>query len=326
MVTYNYSNTTMFEIKNDALRYTWAGWYILVILSSLVGDTTILYSSLRHKVFNLHVVIVTFIQQIAALDLVLCVVWVMPNAVSTIMGGRGWDLGMPFSYIRVFVCYYCYPAGTLLICALVTTKLLMLKYPLRASTWSKKRAYRVSLAISLLSLYNPVTFLIVDKEDLYYDARVFTYDYGFSSDTWHFLAPIASLILLLTPNIVIVVATVMLIIKAAKGARDCQRSVRWQGIMMVIVSASVYTLSVIPMTIYSIVEPHLEKDPIQPDFFHAYFYGIALTVAINLNLMGNFFTYFLTVTGFRVFVITRIKKWTPCSKNVRGQEGKSVSN
>ena len=321
MVTYNYSNTTMFAIKNEALRHTWTGWYILVILSSLLGDTTILYSSLRHKVFKLHVVIVTIIQQISVIYLVLCVLWVLPNAVSTSMGGKGWDLGMPLSYIRVFVCYYCYPAGTLMICALTTTKLLILKYPLRATTWSKKHAYRVCLAIWLLSFYLPVTFLIVDKDDLFYDARVFTYDYGFSSDKWHFLAPISSLIFLLTPNIVIIVATVILIIKAAKIARDCQRSVSLQGVTMVIVSAVVYTLSVIPMTIYSIVEPLLVKDPIRPDPFHAYFYGIGLTVAPNLNLMGNFLNYFVTVKGFRVFVISTIKKWAPCFKKHRGQEG-----
>ena len=320
MVTYNYSNTTMFEIKNDALRYTWAGWYILVILSSLLGDTTILYSSLKHKVFNLHIIIVTLIQQIAAVDLMLCVFWVMPNAVSTIMGGRGWDLGMPFSYIRVFVCYYCYPAGALLVCALTTTKLLMLKYPLRASTWSEKRAYRVCLAISLLSLYNPVTFLIVDKDDLHYDSRVFTYDYRFSSHTWHVLAPISSFISLMTPNIIIVVETVILIIKVAKGARKHGRSVRWHGVMMVIVSASVYTLSVIPLTVYSIVEPQLERNPTQPHPIISYFYGIAY-LALNLNLMGNFFTYFFTVTGFRVFIITRIKEWATCFKSHRGQEG-----
>ena len=310
-MSYNYSDGTLFELKSDALRFTWAVWYLFVVLSSVVGDTTILYASIKYRVFNLHIVIVTFIQHVAACDLVLAITWVLPNAVSTIVGGQGWSLGVVLNYARVYVCYYCYPVSTLLICALTTFKLFLLKYPLRSTVWSIKSAYKICGGIWLIGLYNPATFLIVDKDDLYYDFRVHTYDYGFSLDIWHLLAPISTFILLLIPNIVTVVATVVLIIKAVKGARQLRKNLRWRGVIMVIVSASVYTFSVLPLTIYSIIEPHMVKNPDQPGPFHVYFYAMAFTV-LTLNVIANFFTYLFTVPRFRNFVISRIQKCAPC--------------
>ena len=316
MTSYNYSNSTLFEIKNDALRYTWAGWYMFVVLSSVIGDTTILYASIKYRAFNLNKVIVTFIQHVAVCDLVLSVIGVLPIGVSTVIGGDGWDMGRFCNYTRVYVSYYCYPAGTLLICGMTTTKLLMLTYPLRSSTWTSKLAHRVCLVIWLISFYSPITFLIVDKDDIYFDSRIFTHDYGFSSDTWNFLAPISSFIILLTPSVITIVATVMLIIKAVECSRKSNITLRWQGVTMVIVSASMYTVSVLPLSIYSIAEQYVEKNPDQPSPFYTHFYGVAFTV-LTLNVIANFFTYVLTVSGFRAFVISRIKRWTPCLETLR---------
>ena len=250
MMNYNYTNSTLFELKNDALRYTWASWYIFVVLGSILGDSTILYASIKYRVFNLHAVTVTLMQHTAACDLLLSIVLVLPNAVSTIIGGQGWKLGTFCNYSRVYVMYYSYPVAAYLISALTTFKVLLLKYPLRASTWSYRHAYKICAVIWTVSLYNPVSFLIVDKSDLYYDARIYSYDYGFSSDIWHFLAPIGSFIMLLTPNIVTIVATVILVVTAIKSARTLQRTLKWQGILMVILSALVYTVSVFPIIVY----------------------------------------------------------------------------
>ena len=54
------SNKTIYGI--DAARYTWAGYFLFVIISSLIGDTTILIASIRYKAFKLHKVTVTIIQ------------------------------------------------------------------------------------------------------------------------------------------------------------------------------------------------------------------------------------------------------------------------
>ena len=66
---YNFSNSTKFGIKNDTERYLWASWFVFVFLSSLLGDSLILIASIKYKAFNLHKMIVTFIQHIAVSDL-----------------------------------------------------------------------------------------------------------------------------------------------------------------------------------------------------------------------------------------------------------------
>ena len=117
--------------------------------------------------------------------------------------------------------------------------------------------------------------------------------------------------MLLTPNIVTIVATVILVVTAIKSARTLQRTLKWQGILMVILSALVYTVSVFPIIVYSIAEPYIEKDPLNPSPFHTHFYGVA-TIILTLNLTGNFFTYLLTIYEFRAFVTWKIKRWAPC--------------
>ena len=308
----------MFSVENDAVRYTWAGWYLFVVLNSLVGDTLILYASIKHKVFKMNKLIVTFIQHVAVMDLILSIVWVLPIAVSIIK--RGSDVGIAFHYVRVYISYFCYPAGTLLILGMTSTKVLLLKYPLRAKSWSKKQAYKICAVIYTVSLLNPVSFLIVGKDDVYFDSRIYTFDYGFSSDTWNTLAPIISVILLLIPSIATILATIFLIRKAASLVKkDSQYNLRWQGIMTVVLAAAVYSISVLPLTVYSILEPFVKKNVSQPGPFHVHFFRIAFTF-LTLNIAANFFIYTITVPGFRDFLVSSITGIGRTSRN-----GSSVS-
>ena len=70
----DYHNKTIYAIKNDASRYAWAGYFLFVLISSLVGDTTILIASLKYRAINLHKVIVVTIQHIALCDLMVTIV------------------------------------------------------------------------------------------------------------------------------------------------------------------------------------------------------------------------------------------------------------
>ena len=69
MKTNVFSNKTQYGIDNDTVRYSFAGWYVFVLLSSFIGDTTILVSSVKYRAIRLHKLIVVIIQHIAACDL-----------------------------------------------------------------------------------------------------------------------------------------------------------------------------------------------------------------------------------------------------------------
>ena len=65
----NYSNYALFGIHNDVERLAYAGWLMLVVVSSFLGDTLILVASIRYNAFRLHRMVVVYIQHIAACDL-----------------------------------------------------------------------------------------------------------------------------------------------------------------------------------------------------------------------------------------------------------------
>ena len=80
-----FSNRTEFGIQNDALRYTWAAYNIFILLSSFIGDTTILVASIKYRALKVHKLIVVIVQQIAVCDLLMSAVFVFPRVVSLIV-------------------------------------------------------------------------------------------------------------------------------------------------------------------------------------------------------------------------------------------------
>ena len=122
-----YGNKTLYGIESDAMRYTWAGYFLLITASSLIGDSIILIASIKYKAFKLHRVIIVIIQHIAVCDLMVSVTDVLPKLVSVVSGE--WVFGSPLCYLTSYARYYFTMASMLLICTMTTSKLLLLKYP-----------------------------------------------------------------------------------------------------------------------------------------------------------------------------------------------------
>lgn len=122
------SKNLQFEIQNETERHIWATWLILISLCSFLGDTTILTASIKYKVFKFHKLVVTVIHHIAVCDLIISVLQI-PNITSLLC--NEWVLGCTVCYLKVYLGYVTYKAGTLLICTMVLGKLLTIKYPLR---------------------------------------------------------------------------------------------------------------------------------------------------------------------------------------------------
>ena len=79
VMPYNSSNRTLFEMKSQTARYSWAAWSLFASTASFIGDTIILVASIKYKAFKLHNVIVTIIQRqhTAVCDLMLSVITVL---------------------------------------------------------------------------------------------------------------------------------------------------------------------------------------------------------------------------------------------------------
>ena len=183
----------------------------------------------------------------------------------------------------------------------------MLTYPLRAKSWSRKHAHMFCSGLWTLSLCGPLALLVVDMDDVYFSRITYTCRYAFSADVWKYIKPILFMLFVLIPTIGTIVSSVLIITKAKTLARRSEDRLRWQGILTVVLTAAVYCISFLPMTVHLIIQPYVDNERYQ-----TYAPRIVDTL-IYFNVVANIFIYSFTVTSFRVFLRTRIKmavSWT----------------
>ena len=137
------NNYTAYGIHSNAERYSWAAYNLFIFLSSLIGDTLILYASFQRDSFQIHKFIVTMMQYITVSDLTVSIIGPLPGAESLI--ANTWVLGEAMCYAQDFLSRFIYPVGTCLIAVMTTGKFLHLKYPLRSTNLNKRMAHKISI-------------------------------------------------------------------------------------------------------------------------------------------------------------------------------------
>ena len=295
------SNFDLYGIKMGMELYTATGFFILIFLSTLIGDTIILVASIKYGAFKLHDGIVVFIQHIAVCDLIMAFTCMFPQIVS--IAANCWILGTALCYINVYGPRLGFPVSLFLICAMTITKLFLLRNPLKARHLSKKHAHMMCAGIWVLACYYPITLLLVDKDDIYFDYRIYTCVYAYSSDEkkWKLLKPLVLGLLSIIPTIIVVVISILLVrylLEARKVSGRCQGSVRWRGIATVLLTASVFIISSAPLTVYNLIESYMGKTSV-------HFYRVAYSF-MYFAVSANFFIYCFTVPSFRIFLKARI--------------------
>ena len=305
-MSYDYSNYTQFGIKNDINRHLYAGWFIVVIILILLGDSTILVASIKYKAFNLQRIVVVFIQHIAVCDLMNAILLGLPNTISIICNSGG--SSKILNYARLFVNYYIATMSGYLIAAMSLCKLILLKYPLRSRSWLNRQAHKICVGIWTATLSIPILHLAIDKDDVIFDYRLYSCMYSYSSSIWTILLPITVLLITVIPNSTIIVSTFLLLKRARALVRGTEEHLRWQGIITVVLTAADYTVSFLPVTVYFITEPFVKKEPIPGPFF-VEFFRVANNL-FSLHLFANFFIYSLTVNSFRSFLKTKVQERT----------------
>ena len=300
-------NYTLYGIHDKTDRDLLAAYSWGIVLSCLVGDTLILVGSLRYKAIKLHKVLVVFIQYIAVADLAIAIFRVLPGAVS--LTANEWVLGEFLCYFEY--CVTCSVGGTIciLVSALSLTKLLIVKYPLRAVSLSTGAAHFTVLGSLLYSMCLPLLSIISDKHGVYFNFLDYNCDY-YSPSEDSIIPTITSALVGLSGVVtttITVVSSFMLIAIARNVAMRGPGELQWQGIVTVLLTAAAYLLSTLPGSVYLLGSYFV--DPSQPEIFHfwrVYLYRFSAFIAI-LNVLFNFYIYTLTLTSFREFLWSRIK-------------------
>ena len=221
-------------------------------------------------------------------------------------------------YVRFFIAYQTGATSSVLISAMVLGKLLLLKYPLKQRSLSKKHAHWLCAGIWVVCIFVPVLQLGIDKDDITFDYRTYYSTYRFTSSLSRIFAPVCALLFVVIPVVTVVVSTVLILKQAKKVVRGTQESLRWQGITTVVLTAAVYTIAFLPTTIYFFAEPFLEKDPDKPGSFHIEFFRVAIGI-LQFQVLSNFFIYSFTVASFRRFLVVKVYEiFFVCLKKSKG--------
>ena len=296
-----YGNGSLSGVKNETLRHTWILYYLFVILSTFIGDISILVASIKFKVFKLHNFIVTIMQHIAVCDLAVCTFAVIPRVIALMSDSR--ILGEQFCMIQPYITYYLGTACLLLTCSMAVGKLSILKFPIRSRYLTAEKSHQLCAVVWAVSWNVPITFLD-GVNYAFFDYR--TYSCEFYPNNYSSLL-IATGLNLLVPIIIIVVCTGFILTHLLKARRAARRSGgvrRWQGTVTTMITAVVYTIAVLPLTFYFLTpSPETNSKSSDLTFFHGHYYKFATSIFL-VNILTNFFLNGLTVASFRDFLIS----------------------
>ena len=304
-----YDNYTKYGIHNESERQVLTAYSSILVLSSLIGDSLILIGSLRYNAIKLHKVMAVFIQYIAAADLLVSIFRILPGAVSLAADGDiGNILGNSLCSLGYVATYSFGGAANLLISALALAKLLIVKFPFRALHFPRKYAHLVSFAILVCSMSFPTMALIKDKNGVYFSFLVYNCDYSCSELVWTSFEYAAFCITIGVIGIIAsattIVSSVMLLILARRITERDPGGLQWPGIMVVLLTATFYCLTVLPCAVYYMCDKFVSEQT--SGAFHVYFYRYVCYVVL-LNTVSNFYIYILTLSSFREFLKSRIR-------------------
>ena len=298
---FDYINKTAYSIESVAVRSTWAGYCLFVIASSLIGDTTILIASIKYRAFKLHRTIVAIIQHIAFCDLMVSAMDIFPRFVTIV--ANDWVLGDFLCYFTAYSKYYFNTASLLLLCTLTSCKCLILKYPLQLKAVSSRKAHYFCAVCWFIALIFPITFLLVDRADIYASFRDYQCIHAATSEIWQWLKLFLAIMFLFLPTCLVVACTIRIMMLAKGVARRGRTSLKWQGTITILLTGTVYSISILPFFAYNVGATTIDAE--ENRFFYVEFYRLAMSL-LCFNTISNFYIYSLTVHSFRQFVLSRL--------------------
>ena len=308
------NNTEPYSIHNTHLRNVWATYNIFILLSSLIGDSIIIIASVKYQAFKLHKFIVVIIQHIAVCDLLVSLVSVFPRVVSLI--ANGWVFGEILKYVAAYGMYYFNAVGLLLISVMTTSKLFMLKFPLRARLLTPRRSQLVCMIMWMASSSLVLPGVMIGDAAVF-DHRTYDCRLSFLANIWKWLKPILVGLFALVPNIVVIATTIYLLVIAKNFLSRRRENLKWQGIISTILVAVFYCISILPYIIYTFIAYSGADFADDPRSFFRTHYDRIMKSFMSINTISNFYIYSMTVESFREFLWTsRFNLFKSCTSRV----------
>ena len=316
-------NKTLHGIKSDAERGLLIFWSLITLVSSLLGDTTILVATLRYRAIKQHKVIVAVIQHLAICDLIQVVSRVIPVTMAMIMDD--WIVGEFLCHVQDNSGWISAVVTLLLTCTMTTLKFLTTKHPLKIRSFSSKFGHGVCLAVWLLVLviYSPV-FIVKMKylrDTIHFSYSDYECNYGYTAQNipdWYetyflVLFPVITVLSYTT----LIITSVLLLIVARRFARGRNQTLRKEGVITVLLTVIVLFISYLPLSLTFLTW-----------LLGVYYSDVVWRVVCYvqyLNIMANFYIYCISVRSFRMFIRKKICGFLVSSTKRRGDIISSVA-
>ena len=306
------SNFTEHQINNLGERYFLVFYLLLVLLSSLIGDMTILIASAKYDAIKLNKSIVSIMQHIAVCNILLSVSIILPTIVSLV--ANSWILGNYLKYPVNFLKEVCLPVSRILTTLLAAVKLFIVKFPLTAPIWTKAVSHGACLLSwlffiafhsFLLARYKCVLFFSYIEyfiECQLVSKHIIAISFGYALTTF------------VLPTIIVFIVTAMILshlLKARKVSRNSGGNVRWHGIVAVFTTSTVFCLASIPnLVVFLYIQVHISSPKSNGGDLSANRVAFSRSshFVATLNILCSFYVYYFTVPSFRQFVISKIQQ------------------
>ena len=288
------------RIKNETERYLLTTYLLVVLLSSVIGDSFILLASVRRGAIKLNKFIVAIMQHIAICDLLRSAGFVIPSIISLI--ADKWIMGDTMAWTYFFLNAVTFQVSNYLICALTTSKCLMLKFPEQTRNWNQRGAHIACIVLGLGSLIFLVFGISYSHQGIVFNYISYSFEFiVFKSNNSPLLIYVIVVPMIIPTSIIILTtfSTLCYLIESRKAAERSGGRLRWQGMVTVTVTAICYCISVAPFMISCLAGV---LGGYQLPFW-------ALRIAsflTSLNVMSNFYIYSLTIPSFRQFISSKV--------------------
>ena len=298
------NSTLLPERIQNSERVFWIVYNLFIVISSLIGDTTILFATIKYNAVKLHKVIVAIIQHLAVCDLLQSLLRVTPIIISLV--ADHWILGQFMCVLQEQISSIGVVSTVLLTSYLALAKALTIKFPLKARAWTKRTAHKISGFIWTLCLVSPpqITLFYITTtapNPVYFHNQTFTCNYNHQDcpEIFIIMTNIYLTLGLICGNLILISTSIYFLFKAIKAATEHSRTLPWQGISTVTLTSISLICSFSP---YNIIRLTAREN----SDYSAIVWRTCLYLQ-NINIVSNFFIYSLTVKSFKEFLQARFR-------------------
>ena len=278
----------------------------IVTFFGLLGNGTVLYSSVRYNAIRLDRVSLILVQNLAVADIIYTLCVILPQLITYVAGQ--WVLGKVYCFISAQISFIPGSANALTVLLITSYRLWLVTHPF--SSTSKNKA-RIVVAITwVLASAGTVISLSYKSSSTFNPQNGKCMSGVYENLAAQALFKIALAVIVMIPLLVITVENIVLCFIAVKSSRRHENSkVNYKALLMVCALSGLFILSWVPYIIFTLMKSKNPEIPQALDLlaFHC----------IYINSFGNPILYTLTNKRFGLYVSSLLYNVFPCLCGVK---------